>query len=289
MYEITRFSEMRCEAGESPVWDAAEGRLLWADMPAGRIHHKQLEGGAQDFWQLPEPLYSFGLADGGRLVVACNSGVYLYDPATGGRELLVDPEPEQGPGPRSNRLNDGKVGPDGAFWVGSMHVDGPTAALYRVTADGCCETKVTGLITSNGLAFSGDGRTMIHTDSRGKWIDRYAFDPATGAMRERTRIATPDEAAGRPDGGAFDEEGCYWSAGISAGCLNRYDMDGRVIAKIAVPPMAPTMPCFGGPRMRTLFFTSLRHATGAGEHCGHVFMMEMEVAGVPVGRFGTKH
>ena len=48
---------------------------------------------------------------------------------------------------------------------------------------------------------------MFHSDSRGRWIDRWDFDPATGAISNRKRIADLDEATGRPDGGATDAEG----------------------------------------------------------------------------------
>ncbi len=285
-YEISILAETRCRVGESLVWDADQERLLWADIPAGIIYVHDARRDRLSHWQLPEAVGSFGLADDGRLVVALLSGVHLYDPQSQELEFLVDPEPEQAAKRPNSRLNDGKVGPDGAFWVGSMHADGPTAALFRITADGRAERKVEGLATSNGLAFSADGRTMFHADSRQQWIDRYDLDPGTGTIGNRTRIATPGDADGRPDGAATDMEGAYWSAGVSAGCLNRYDRDGRLLERIAVPPKAPTMPCFGGKDMRTLYFTSLRHED-AGPDCGNVFMMRVEVPGVAIGRFRT--
>ena len=58
---------------------------------------------------------------------------------------------------------------------------------------------------------------MFHADSRGPTIDRWDFDPATGMVGSRTTIATLTEKLGRPDGGACDTAGGYWSAGISAG------------------------------------------------------------------------
>ena len=135
----------------------------------------------------------------------------------------------------------------------------PIGSLYRVTADGKVERKVGGLIIANGLAFSPDGRTMFHSDSRGKWIDRWDLDPATGAISNRTRIvADIDEATGRPDGGATDAEGFYWSAGVSGARLNRFAPDGKLVASYPVPVAGPTMPCFGGPGLRTLYVTSLR-------------------------------
>jgi sugar lactone lactonase YvrE len=286
MPEFEIVSHDPCQVGEGATWDADTNSFLWADIPAGIIYELDWASRERRQYQFPEAVGSFGLADDGRLVVALVSGVHLYDRVSGDLHLLVDPEPEQAPNRPQHRLNDGKVGPDGAFWVGSMHTQAATAALYRVTGDGRAGRKVEGLGTSNGLAFSGDGRTLFHSDSKQQWIDRYDLDPATGSLSNRTRIATPGEADGRPDGAATDVEGCYWSAGVSAGCLNRYDRNGQLLERIAVPPRSPTMPCFGGPDMKTLFLTSLRRAD-ASPDCGKVFATRVNVAGVPVGRFRT--
>ena len=169
-------------------------------------------------------------------------------------------------------------------------VSDPIGALYRVSPDGTVERKVEGLKTANGLAFSPDGRTMFHSDSRGPWIDRWTLDPATGGLSERRRLADLDDARGRPDGGATDAEGYYWSAGISAQRLNRFAPDGRLVETLPLPVGAPTMPCFGGEGLRTLFVTSLR----AGRSpellaryplTGSVLVGPSPVAGSPVGLF----
>ena len=274
-----------CRVGESPVWDRQSQNLLWADIPAGRIYELNAMSGMLAEWQLPKPVGSFGLADDDRLIVALSSGVHMFDRRTGKLEFLVDPEPEQAPNRPKNRLNDGKVGPDGAFWVGSMHAEGLTACLYRILGDGSFEHKIGGLGTSNGLAFSADGRTMFHSDSKQCWVDRHDLDPVTGTLSNRTRIAHPDEVMGRPDGAATDLEGRYWSAGVSAGVLNCFDSDGTLVQSIRVPPKRPTMPCFGGNDMRTLFFTSIRRPDDANDDCGDIFMTRVDVPGVPVGRF----
>ena len=275
--------------GEGPCWDEREGRLLYCDILDGRIHSVATDGSDARSWQLPDIVCSLGIAESGRLVVALRDRVVLFDRETGAIETLGSIEADI----EATRLNDGKVGPDGAFWVGTMD-DSPAkakvGALYRVTADGKVEKKVEGLGVSNGLAFSADGRTMFHTDTRGPWIDRWAFDPATGAISDRTRVATPDDAAGRPDGGAADAEGCYWSAGVSAACLTRYTADGALVARYAVPAAAPTMPCFGGPDLMTLFVTSLRNGRSEEQLArypltGAVFVARSPVAGVPVSRF----
>jgi sugar lactone lactonase YvrE len=149
---------------------------------------------------------------------------------------------------------------------------------------------VDGLIVSNGLAWTADGRTMFHSDSKGQVIWAYDHDPATGEIANRREVARPSEAQGRPDGAATDVEGCYWSAGISAGVLNRWTPDGRLDRQIPLPCVAPTMPCFGGPDMRTIHVTSLRHHVPEQRLAerplsGGIFAVEVDVPGVPVARF----
>jgi sugar lactone lactonase YvrE len=166
----------------------------------------------------------------------------------------------------------------------------PIAALYRVTPDGRIEKQAEGYGVSNGLAWSPDGRVMYHSDTRGPRIDAWDFDAATGALANRRRFATLSEAEGRPDGGATDAEGCYWSAGISAGCLNRFSPAGELLAKVAMPVPAPTMPCFAGPH---LYVTSLRNGRDPdllARHptMGGLFRLPAPVAGCPVGLFADK-
>lgn len=80
---------------------------------------------------------------------------------------------------------------------------------------------------------------------------------ATGTLAHTRVFAEPGEAEGRPDGAAVDREGYYWSAGVSAACLNRFAPDGRLDLKIQVPVFHPTKPAFGGPDQKRLFVTSM--------------------------------
>lgn len=274
---------------ESPLWDAAENRLFWVDIPAGNVHAIHLSDGRRARWHFEGAVGSLGLAQSGRLVIAIAGSVHLFDLAHEQLTELATLEPDY---PKT-RLNDGKVGPDGAFWVGSMD-DRPVkeniGALYRVTAERRAERKADGFKVSNGLAWSEDGNVLFHSDSRGAWIDRWHFDKTTGEIGARERIRTLSEAEGRPDGAACDVEEGYWSCGVSAGCLNRFGAKGELLARIAVPVPAPTMLCFGGKDMRTAFVTSLREGLDPAvlaEHpdAGKIFAIELGVAGVPIHRF----
>ena len=278
--------DSRCGVAESPVWDAVAGRLLFCDIPGKRINALSVDDGARDTYDLPEVVGSFGLCRSGKLVVALRHRVVLFDPRTRRVEDLTGAVVE----PATNRMNDGKVGPDGAFWVGSMDENTPrqpTGALYRVTPDGRIERKGDGYAVSNGLAWSPDGRTMYHSDSTAGVIEAWDFDPATGGMANHRRLATLTGEEGRPDGAATDVDGNYWSAGPSAGVINRFSPTGALLERIPFPVPGPTMPCFAG---RHLFVTSLREGKAPDvlqrfPTLGGLFRADVPLQGAPVGVF----
>jgi sugar lactone lactonase YvrE len=69
--------------------------------------------------------------------------------------------------------------------------------------------------------------------------------------------------------------------------LLRISPKGEVLAEVATPAICPTMPCFGGADMKTLFITSARHGRSEAELAqypgsGCVWAMRVEVAGLGV-------
>ena len=232
---------------------------------------------------------SMGLCESGVLVLALRSTVALFDAAKDTLDVIasvVHAKPNM-------RFNDGKVGPDGAFWVGSMDGSGdadPGGALYRIAPDGNTSFIASRLRASNGLAWDATGTRMYHSDSQGPWIDVLDFDPRTGAAVNRRRWINLDEAKGRPDGGACDSKGDYWSAGISASRINRFSAGGELLDWVEVPNLMPTMPCFGGVDFRTVFVTSLSGAADVQTltdfpHCGKIVSFLSDVPGLPGWRF----
>ncbi|MEO9339689.1 SMP-30/gluconolactonase/LRE family protein [Mesorhizobium sp. SB112] len=277
-------ADLRAGLLESPLWDERRGTLFVCDIPGGEVIEINLADGVRRRWSFGTEVTALGLGESGALVVALARKVIVFDPETDEKRDLWTGYDE----PDTSRLNDGKVGPDGAFWVGSM--DGraerqPISRLYRVDADGGAMTVSEGFAISNGLAWSPDGTVMYHSDSRGPWIDRYDFAAASGAISNRSRMRDLDEKTGRPDGGACDMTGDYWSAGVSAGVLNRFAANGELREKHVFPVPAPTMPCFCGPDLRLLAVTSHRmNASDDTGQSGGVFLAEAPVRGVPVHR-----
>jgi sugar lactone lactonase YvrE len=280
-----RLIDFPLSLGESPVWDSDRQLLWFVDSLRPALFSLDPATRAVTAYEMPATIGSAGLTVDGRLVVALRTGVHLFDPGTRQLDFLVHPEPDV----PVNRLNDGKVGPDGCFWVGSMHEAKPrqpTGALYRVTPTGEVTKIASDLLVSNGLAWSPDGRIMYHADTGLPSVAAYDFDPDCGAVGGRHVIAAPDgKAEGLPDGAATDVEGFYWSAGVSAGRLNRISPEGRIVTSITVPMTAPTMPCFGGQDMRTMFLTSLTRGE-APNSAGTLISCRVGVPGVPVARFG---
>ena len=287
--EVRCVVDARNTVGESPVWSAPEQALYWVDILEPAVHRWTPATGERRSWSMPAAVGSIGLREGGGLVAALRSGFHLVDLDSGELTLLVHPEPER----PTNRLNDGKVAPDGAFWAGTMD-DRPNkenvGALYRLGADHRLQRMASGFKVSNGLAWSPDGRWMYHSDSRAGTIWRYPHEMASGALGEREIFVTLQPEWGRPDGGATDVEGCYWGCGIGAGRVNRFSPEGELLSWIEMPVTHPTMPCFGGPDMKTLFITSLREnftpeQLEATPLAGGLFAARVDVPGTPVARY----
>ncbi len=266
--------------GESPVWDDRTGDLWFVDILAPAVFRLR-QSGTLDQFDMPAPVGCLGLCESDVVAVGLQTGVHLLNPGSGKLERLCDPDNDRA----DSRLNDGKVGPDGHFWVGTRDEAVPqtgNARLYRVAPDGSFQCLIDGnMLTSNGLAWSPDGRRMFHSDSSGLLLQVFVFDPKTGAIGPAQRLHdfAPDE--GRPDGAATDSEGFYWSAGVGGGRINRFSPDGDMVEVYALPFKGPTMPCFGGADLKTLYVTSLTTDNAVGT----VIAMDVPVAGAPVHRF----
>jgi sugar lactone lactonase YvrE len=64
-----------------------------------------------------------------------------------------------------------------------------------------------------------------------------------------------------------------------------------MLAEVPTPALCPTLPCFGGPDLKTLFITTARHGRSEVElaqfpGAGCVWAMRVEVAGGPVNGLG---
>jgi sugar lactone lactonase YvrE len=280
--------DAKASLGESPVWSADEQALYWVDINAPALNRFDPLTGRNTAWPMPCSIGCVGLRRGGGCIVALRDGFWLVD--RGGKlERKVAAAPYD---PDHHRFNDGRVDPRGRFWAGSMNEkrDASSGKLYRLDPEFKLTAMISGIMTSNGLAFSPDGRTLYQADTPTLTINAWDFDVATGSIANRRILAQFTGETDRPDGAAVDREGCYWSAFYRGGKVVRLSPRGELLAEFAVPAMCPTMCAFGGPDLKTLFVTSARQHRDEEElvrlpQSGGIFAMRADVPGLPEPKF----
>ncbi|MBA3480031.1 MAG: SMP-30/gluconolactonase/LRE family protein [Lautropia sp.] len=293
--------------GEGPLWDDRSGTLLWVDIDGRQLHCLQVSDGEQRDWPLPDNPGCVGLVAGEtarQVVIAMRSGFHVFDLRDSTLARLTDPPFDSA----RYRFNDGKVDSRGRFWAGTLleSKDEASAGLYClergrarvVTGAGAAGSpgRDWGVTTSNGLAFSPDGRVMYHSDTPAHVVYTYDFDAADGSIANRRTWwrADADRAApaygGRPDGAAVDARGCYWTAQYEGGRVLQLSPQGRILRALPVPARCPTMVAFGGPDLRTLYITTARAGRCENELrewplSGYVFSAPVDVPGLPSNRY----
>ncbi len=275
------------QLGESPVWDEERQVLWWMDINGRVIHRYDPVAHSDSVTAVPRKPAAVAVRRGGGLVVATDEGFHAFDPNEGVMTPLApDPEPDL---PR-NRLNDSRCDRQGRFWAGSMH--DPTSdkiaagRLHRLDPDLSVTTFLDGLGVSNGLAFSPDGRTMYHADTWAETVWAYDYHPDEGVPTNRRVLAELFDVAGRPDGAAVDESGCYWVALVRGGQIARLTPRGELDRLIPFPVTVPTMMAFGGSDLDTMFVTCLGAGAVSGEDArpgldGGLFAFDPGCVGLP--------
>jgi sugar lactone lactonase YvrE len=269
--------EASCQVGESPVWLPAEQRLLFIDVKGRRLHRYDPRAGTLATLAVEEDIGFVAPASGGGYLAAMRTGIWLLD-QDGGKRRCLAANPAD---PRTVRFNDGGTDPRGRLLIGTIDETrrDARAGLYRLDAHGLAEVAA-GLMTSNGVAFAPDGRTLYHSDTPRFVIYRCDYSPETGEVAGRRVFAQLDSQAadrGRPDGAAVDAAGRYWSALYEGARVHCYDASGRLLAEYPVPARSPTMPAFGDADLKTLYVTTAKAADGSG---GGLYALRVDTPGL---------
>ena len=267
---------------ECPTWSEDEQALYWADIIEGEIHCYHPESGEHRVLQFPEEVGCFALREKGGFIVALRNAIWLAD----ARGLLTHKVCDNPSNPQLARFNDGGTDRRGRFYAGTFWSPGDYngAMLMRVDNDLTPQVIQSDIQGSNGLAFSEDEKWMYSSDTPNNVIYRTPLDErAEPGQREIFRQFA--EGEGSPDGAAVDTEGCYWSALYDGWRIARFSPQGEQLEEYRLPVRCPTMVCFGGPEMKTLFITTTRENMDAEEIAqyplsGAIFTLPVSVAGV---------
>lgn len=283
--------------GESPMWHPVTEQLYWCDIPAGELHRWDPQHQEHRQWSLGTDTACCAPVADGTLLLALRTGIVHFNPDTGAVRPLVGAPYDT----TLERFNDGKVDPLGRWWVGTLYEprQPALARVYRLSlgASGAqLQTMAEGVTVSNGMAFSPDGRTVYRSDTTSHTVWKAELSSATGeagpwalmASFEKRREGQPlQDYGGRPDGAAVDTQGCYWAAMFEGQRLVRLSPQGELLQSVELPVRCPTMPCFGGDDLRTLYVTTARDKRPAEElqaqpWAGCVLQMRVPVPGLPL-------
>jgi len=249
--------------------DAAGQALWWIDAWGTRIWRNRPRDGSIESYALPapiagEPIGSIVLDAQGRIVCAMKRDFWRVDLERKEATLVAAAEHDR---PSTNRLNDGKCDRAGRYWCGSLNTDWSvaTGALYLLDA----QRDVTRVIDehgiSNGIAFSPDDKRFYFADTRGSVVWQFDFDLAAGMLSNRRPFIDLAHIAGQVDGATVDSEGFYWCALFGAGAIACFDPQGRLVRRIDLPTLYPTMCTFGGAELDTLYVTTARRFLDAAQ------------------------
>lgn len=247
----------KAHLGEGPVWDEQDENLWWVDILSGCLMRYTPRTQTNKVFEIGEFIGASTLRKKGGLVLALQSGLYMFDESTGKKEKITDPEP----GLYGNRFNDGKCDPSGRFWAGTMAHDQSEkkGSLYRLNTDLSVDKVFSGVTISNGLAWDHEDGKFYYIDTPTMEIRSYDYDIATGELSGKSVIRVIDSEEGYPDGMTIDQEGFLWVALYAGSKVLRINPEnGSTDFEVHLPVPKPTSCSFGGINLDMLYITTCR-------------------------------
>ncbi len=263
--------------GEGPVWQAAQERLAWSDVPNRRLLGWYQDGHVEVLIDGTWFMNGNAIEANGTLV-HCEHGRRCI---SRGGDYESQPEPivTHFEGKRINSPNDVAVAPDGTIWFTDptfgivMPNQGALAepeldhhSVYRFDPASGELARMADFEEPNGLAFTADGRILYVSDTSlslgevpgfkaGSKHEIIAFDVGDrGALSGRRFFCHTDH--GYPDGIAVDARGWVWTT--AADGVHIWSDDRRKLGFIPTPAVASNC-TFGGADGRRLFITATQY------------------------------
>ncbi len=274
--------------GEGPIfWD---DHLIYVDIEGHALIRLNGETGREEAWEMGERIGTVVPMTRGGFLCAGDSGIYSFDPVSGEKKNLADPEADKRP---DNRFNDGKCDPAGRFWGGTISTIKNTgdANLYMLDLEGHLSLKVPNVTNSNGICWNEEATVMYYIDTPTRKILAYPFENETGALGEPSLVVDTGVEGweGSPDGMTIDAKGKLWVAMCHGGTALRIDpQSGDLLHQIDFPCVETTACAFGGPNLERLFVTTGLHKTLEEPDAGKVFVVDgLGISGVPSFSYGN--
>ena len=262
----------RCAVGEGPLWDDRREILLFVDILGKCIFKADINTGNAERVEVGQMVGCMALCENGDLLLGMEDGVYRL---TDGGSLTLAHQPINIKG---TRFNDGKVGPDGCFYLGTTDPDGK-GAFYRL-CDGVLTELFDGCGCSNGLDWTRDGKKMFYCDTPRKMIEIFDFDAQSHTLENRRKFVDIPAALGCPDGFCTDENDSIWLGLWDGGAVLHINCDGSFEKKLEVPAKKASCCAFAGADLDELIITTAAKSdVEEFPLAGYVFSEKMNVKG----------
>ena len=275
--------------GEGPVWDLKKQLLFWVDIEGYKLHKYNPSSGKDKSWAFNEMIGAAIPMEKGDLLLAMEKGLTSFDFEN---EQLTKLGVLENSNPKI-RFNDGKVGPDGNLWLGTMDKScAPEAGnFFQITANLQSSLQISNTSISNGMAWTADKKTFYYIDSPTFEIRAFDFDIKNGGISNPKTVIEVPEQYGSPDGMSIDEEDMVWVAHWGGNCIRRWNpKTNEVLEKIEVDAPHVTSCCFGGPDLKTMYITTARSGLSNKQLkefplSGGLFVYESDLKGTPINYF----
>ena len=261
------------------MWDPAKG-LYFSDVLGGGIY--LLDRKDQVSLAVPKRRGIGGMAlhaDGG--LIAGGRDIVHVSLADHSMKVLLD----QKAADNAVGFNDLTTDAKGRIYVGSIAYaifkgeEMKPGNLYVIDLDGKARQISDGILLTNGLGFSPDGRLLYHSDARREMVRVYDVrdDGTVGHWRAFAAMG-PGSV---PDGLKVAADGSVWVADAHGGRVAVFGADGRHRRDVRVPRPMVTSLCFGGDDLRDLYIVTGSRG-GPSESCGTLYRLRCDVPGLPL-------
>lgn len=273
-------SGAQCLLGEGPYWDERDA-IWFSDIDGRQLHRLDWPSLAHESVSTGEGICFIGGCSSGEMVVGLEQSV-------GRGSLPVTQVTMELSIPPTSRINDGGCDLEGRLFLGTtdrQFRDGH-GTLLKITDEGAF-TVLSNLSISNGLAWTHDGKSMVHVDTLRRSLFIYPYDRDTGLPSGRPRVIDLSGIEGLPDGCAIDIEDRIWVAMWGGGQVVCVDLKGKIREIATVPTSHVTSCCFVGAGLEYLFVTSASPVGHESQLAGRVFICEPSAPGAKVPQCST--
>jgi sugar lactone lactonase YvrE len=242
-------NDTRCELGEGAFWHPERAEFFWFDITGRKLHSLARS------WDFDEMPSAMGRVSDDEVVIATETRLLVFSLETASARTLCALEAEN----PATRSNDGRVDPQGGFWIGTMAKSAEYGAgsIWR-WHKGELRRLFAGMTIPNAICFAPDGQSACFTDTPTRRVMRVALD-AEGWPKSTPQCWLDLNAAKlNPDGAVFDADGAFWVAQWGAGRVAGYDTEGQFLSAVEFNAPHTSCPAFGGASLSTLYCTTAR-------------------------------